>query len=103
MEAAIEHLSGVREVAAFAVPSEIAGAEDEVMLAIVPKANSELTVAQVAAHASRHLPRFAQPRYIELMAELPKTPTEKVQKQTLRRRGVGPATIDLQAHSTVSA
>jgi len=98
VEEAMKRLSGVHEVAAFAIPSEIAGAEDEVMLAVVPTANSGLTVVQIAEHAAHHLPRFAQPRYIELMSELPKTPTEKIRKQSLRRRGLTPATIDLAAN-----
>jgi crotonobetaine/carnitine-CoA ligase len=95
VEAAMKRLDGVLEVAAFAVPSEIAGAEDEVMLAVVPQAGCGLTVAEIAAHAAAALPRFAQPRFIELMSELPKTPTEKIRKQVLRRRGVSPATVDL--------
>jgi carnitine-CoA ligase len=97
VEAAMQRLEGVREVAAFAIPSEIAGAEDEVMLAIVPHEGSGLTVDRIVEHAARNLPRFAQPRYVELMEDLPKTPTEKIRKQWLRGRGVGPATVDLAA------
>jgi crotonobetaine/carnitine-CoA ligase len=41
------------------------------------------------------MPRFAQPRYVEFMASLPKTGTEKVRKAELRSVGVGPGTIDL--------
>lgn len=95
VEQAMRRLAGVREVAAFGVPSDIAGAEEEVMLAIVPEPGVPLTAGMVRAHARRHLPRFAEPRYVEFVSELPKTPTEKVRKTLLRARGVGPATIDL--------
>jgi crotonobetaine/carnitine-CoA ligase len=95
VENALRKLPGVREVAAFGVPSDIAGAEEEVMLAIVPDPAAGLTPALVRDHARRHLPRFAEPRYVEFVTELPKTPTEKVRKSLLRARGVGPATIDL--------
>jgi crotonobetaine/carnitine-CoA ligase len=41
------------------------------------------------------MPRFAQPRYVEFMAGLPKTGTEKVRKAELRSVGVNLRTIDL--------
>lgn len=40
------------------------------------------------------LPYFAVPRFIEFRAELPKTPTGKVQKEVLRAEGVTAATWD---------
>lgn len=97
VEAAMRGLAGVKEVAAFAVPSDVTGAEEEVMLAIVPRGGADLTERQVAAYARSHLPRFAQPRYVELMDALPRTPTEKVQKQLLRKRGVTAAAVDVSA------
>jgi crotonobetaine/carnitine-CoA ligase len=39
-------------------------------------------------------PYFFVPRYVELMSELPQTPTGRVQKYKLRERGVTPATWD---------
>ena len=97
LEAAMRGMDGVKEVAAFAVPSDVTGAEEEVMLAIVPLPGAHLTARDVAAYAGRHLPRFAQPRYVELMDTLPRTPTEKVQKQVLRQRGVTAAAVDVSA------
>jgi carnitine-CoA ligase len=99
VEAAMRALPGVKEIAAFAVPSNIVGAEEEVMLVIVPHEGAELNVAAVAAHARTHLPRFAQPRYVEFAGSLPKTPTEKVRKEVLRRRGVTTATQDISGLS----
>ena len=97
VEAAMRGLSEVKEVAAFAVTSEIVGAEEEVMLAIVPHEGVNLSAAQVADYARANMPRFAVPRYVEIVDALPKTPTEKVQKQVLRKRGVTAATVDLSA------
>lgn len=94
VEAAIERLPGVAEAAAYAVPSGIDGGEDEVMLAVVPAEGATLDPAAIAAHAETELPRYAQPRFIEIVPELPKTPTAKVQKAKLRERGVGPSTWD---------
>jgi carnitine-CoA ligase len=40
------------------------------------------------------MPRFAVPRYVRLMGELPKTPTARVEKYKLRDQGVTPDTVD---------
>lgn len=91
VEAAIGRLEGIEEVAAFAVPSDIAGGEDELMLAIVQKPGMALAPETVATFGDGVLPRFATPRYIELLPELPKTATGKVQRAVLRKRGPGQA------------
>jgi crotonobetaine/carnitine-CoA ligase len=97
VESAISRLVGVAEVAAFGVPSGIAGGEDEIMLAVVPAGGGTLDPRAVAEHAGRVLPRFAQPRFIEVVDSLPKTSTAKVRKAALRSRGVTPATWDRQS------
>lgn len=94
VESAVARLGGVVEVAAYAVPAGEEGTEDEVMLAVVVDPGSGLDAAAVAGHADRVLPRFAQPRYVEVVEELPKTPTAKVRKQQLRTRGVTEGTWD---------
>ena len=58
------------------------------MLAVVVDPGSGLDAAAVAGHADRVLPRFAQPRYVEVVEELPKTPTAKVRKQQPAPAGV---------------
>lgn len=100
VEMAISRLDGVAEVAAYAVPAGPEGTEDEVMLAVVPgagPAGNALDGAKVAAFADSVLPRFARPRYIDVVQAIPKTPTEKVRKSELRRRGVTVGTWDREA------
>jgi crotonobetaine/carnitine-CoA ligase len=87
VEAVIAGLPGVKEVAAYAVPADVPGGEDEVMLAIVPEAPERFDSAALVAQADARLPRFAQPRFVELVSELPKTATGKVQRAVLRKRG----------------
>jgi crotonobetaine/carnitine-CoA ligase len=87
IEAAFATLGGVAEVAAYAVPSEIRGGEDEVMLAVVPAPGGSPTPEAVAAHAERTLPKFARPRFVAVLDALPKTATGKVQRAVLRKRG----------------
>ena len=50
--------------------------------------------ADVAAWCDARMPAFMVPRYFDTLAELPRTPTEKVRKKELRERGVGPGTWD---------
>jgi crotonobetaine/carnitine-CoA ligase len=97
VERAMGQLEGVAEVAAFAVPAEFPGGEDEVMLAIVPEAGVRLEIEALVRHAERVLPAFAQPRYISIVDALPKTPTAKVQKAKLREQGVTASTWDREA------
>ena len=67
------------------------------MLAVVLMSGASLTPSIIFDHASNVLPRFARPRFVELVSELPKTATGKVQRAQLRKRGVGPATWDVDA------
>ncbi len=70
------------------------------MLAVVPKPGIDPTSRIIADHASKVLPRFARPRFIELVSELPKTATGKVQRAQLRKRGVSPASWDADGKSS---
>ena len=97
VESAVAALEGVAEVAAYAVPSIPAGTEDEVMLAVVPAPGVSLDCAELVQRVDSVLPRFARPRYVEVVDELPRTPTAKVRKAELRRRAVTPSTWDREA------
>lgn len=92
VEAAIASIAGIEEVAAFAVPSDIEGGEDEIMIAVTGAAVPD--PALIAEEAQRLLPRYAWPRFIERLDSLPKTSTGKVRKEALRSRGVSPDTFD---------
>ncbi|MFJ3026555.1 hypothetical protein ACIPH4_37175 [Streptomyces tendae] len=89
----------VAEAAAFPVPSALA--EDEVMVAVVPRPDRVLDPAQVARHCAGELPAFAVPRYVDVVAALPLTETGKVRKSVLRERGVTGGTWDRCRHDPV--
>mgnify|MGYP003575700276 CR=1 FL=1 len=97
IEMSFADIPEIAEIAAYPVPSDIAGGEDEIMLAIVCHPGAKLSPADIATHASRRMPRYAQPRYLDFVASLPKTGTEKVRKTDLRNAGVTSETIDLMA------
>ncbi len=102
VEQVLQAHPGVAAVAVYPVRSELA--EDEVMAAVVPHdtadtaadsaADSAALVAELWAFCDSRLPYFAVPRFIELMAELPRTENGKVQKFRLRERGVGAGALD---------
>ncbi len=87
IEAVIAALPEVAEVAAYAVPSDVPGGEDEIMLAIVAPRGTPALLNEIACEAERLLPRFAKPRYLKLLDALPKTMTGKVQRALLRAAG----------------
>lgn len=87
VEAAVGSLPGVAEVAAYAVPSDIPGEEDEVMLALVLTPGHEVPLEKLGEQADALLPRFASPRFIRQMNELPKTSTGKIQRAVLKKEG----------------
>ena len=72
----------VAEVAAFAVPSEMA--EDEVMVTVVRAPGAELDERALIDYARTRMPYFMVPRYVEFRASLPRTPTHKIEKFRLR-------------------
>ncbi len=85
---------GIAEVAVVAVPADQEAGEDEVLAVIVAEQGAEIDAPDVWAFAERRLPYFAVPRYLRFMAELPKTPSEKVRKVELRAAGVATGTHD---------
>ena len=98
IEAVVVAMPMVAEVAAYAVPSDIPGGEDEVMLAIVAPEGTPDLLEEIARAADQLLPRFAKPRYLKLLDELPKTMTGKVQRAVLRGAGIHGA-LDREAPS----
>ncbi len=85
----------VASVAVYPVRSELA--EDEVMAALVLAEGQYVEPAALAHFCESRLPYFAIPRYIDLVADLPRTENGKVQKYKLRERGVTASTWERPA------
>ncbi len=86
--------AGVAESAVVGVPSAVPGGEEEIKAYIVTKPGALLAPPELLEFCVERMPRFAIPRYVEFLNELPKTQTGKVKKQELRARGVTAATWD---------
>lgn len=85
----------VREAAVIPVRSEFA--EDEVMAVISLAEGARLDPAELLAFLEPRMAHFMIPRYVRVVADLPKTPTNKVQKHLLRDEGVTDDTWDRSA------
>jgi crotonobetaine/carnitine-CoA ligase len=92
IESAVNLHPSVKESAAVGVPSELG--EEEVMLAVVARPGATITPEDILTFCKSRLAYFAMPRFIEVMDELPKTATQKIQHGLLKARGVSERTWD---------
>ncbi|QQS14336.1 MAG: AMP-binding protein [Rhodospirillales bacterium] len=95
VEAEIGAHPDVREVAVVGVPSELG--EDDVLAVVAPVEGRVVDPAALIEHLRPRMAHFMIPRYVRMLPELPKTPTQKVQKHLLRGDGVTPDTWDREA------
>jgi crotonobetaine/carnitine-CoA ligase len=94
IESVVAAHPAVEECAAVGVPSELG--EHDVELVAVP--GGALTEAELFAFCLDGLPYYMVPRYVELVDELPKTPSLRVQKFRLREAGATEGTWDCERH-----
>ena len=95
VEQAVTRHPAVTETAAVAVRSDLT--EDEVKICVTLHPGAEVTHEELLAHCIEYIPYFAVPRYIEIVAELPRTPSGRVEKYRLRDAAVTEATWDCEA------
>jgi crotonobetaine/carnitine-CoA ligase len=86
----------IREAAAVAVRSDVG--EDDVMVVVALNAGHDYAPADLIRFLADRMAHFMVPRYIRVLDDLPKTPTQKVEKHLLRADGVTPDTFDREAH-----
>jgi crotonobetaine/carnitine-CoA ligase len=92
VEAEIGAHPKVRETAVVGVPSEFG--EDEVMAVVAAVPGADIDPVEIISFLTPRLPHFMVPRYIRFMTDLPKTPTQKVEKHVLRAEGITRDTWD---------
>ena len=83
VELIISRHPSILEVAAVPVSSELG--EDDVMVYVVLKTGEALTHAEVVHFAAENMSYFMVPRFVEFIDELPKTPSEKLEKYKLKK------------------
>lgn len=95
VEQEIRAFPGVKEAAAIGVQSD--KTEDEVMACIMPAEGHAIEPVALTEFLVQRLPHYMVPRYIRIMPDLPRTPTQKIQKYSLRDEGVTADTWDREA------
>jgi crotonobetaine/carnitine-CoA ligase len=82
----------VLESAAHAVSCELG--EDEVKITIVARQGEQPKPEEILDYCQGKMARHAIPRYVEFVASLPKTETQRIQYAELKKRGITPGTWD---------
>jgi len=95
IEIEVAAFADVREVAAYGV--DLPGGEQEVMVCVSPQPGVEVDPKALIEFLIPRMAHFMVPRYVRVEAELPKTPTNKIQKVDLRSQGVTNLTWDREA------
>lgn len=68
---------------------------DEEVMAALELASPDDDPGKVVRDVAGNLPRYAVPRFVRAVTEMPRTPTLKVQKAVLKAEGITPDTHDL--------
>ncbi|MPY94056.1 MAG: AMP-binding protein [Acidimicrobiia bacterium] len=106
IEQVLNDHAAVLESAAVGVRVEGAGGEEEIKACVVlagsgadgtGPAGAGFEPADLLDWCQQRMPRYAVPRYVEVVAALDKTPSGKVRKQALRDAGVASSTWDREA------
>ncbi len=95
VEAVINAHPAVLESCVVGVPSDVG--EEEVKAVVVLKPGQTVAEAELIAFCEPRLAYFAIPRYIAFRTELPKTPSERVEKYKLKVEGITPDCWDREA------
>ncbi|MEI6704622.1 MAG: AMP-binding protein, partial [Deltaproteobacteria bacterium] len=83
LENEVQLIEGVAVAAAIGVPSQVG--EEDVKVVATRSPNSKLSEQDLIELLAARLPRFMVPRYVEWVADFPRTPTQKIQKAVLRQ------------------
>ena len=92
LENEVQLIEGVAVAAAIGVPSQVG--EEDVKVVATRSPNSKLSEQDLIELLAARLPRFMVPRYVEWVADFPRTPTQKIQKAVLRQGWETPSTWD---------
>lgn len=95
VENEITAFPSVREAAAVGVPSELG--EDEVLVVVSAVEGETIDPLALFNFLQPRMAHFMLPRYIRVIPELPRTPTQKIMKHLLRKEGVTRDTWDREA------
>jgi carnitine-CoA ligase len=79
---------GIDLCAAFPIPAQ-EGDEDDIVVYAVRKSGETLSEEDLRAWARAEMPKFMWPKYIRFLEDLPRTPTNRVEKYRLKAKILG--------------
>jgi crotonobetaine/carnitine-CoA ligase len=68
------------------VPSELG--EDDVMIWVKPREGVELDLKELIHHCADNMAYFMVPSYVDVVDNIPRTGTFRVQKTSMKKQGV---------------
>jgi carnitine-CoA ligase len=92
LEAELMAFGPVADAAAVGVPSEVS--EDDVLAVLVAGPGETVDPVELIEFMRPRVPHYMVPRYIRLVDDLPRTPSNKVEKFKLRAEGITADTWD---------
>jgi crotonobetaine/carnitine-CoA ligase len=92
VERIVNQHPAVLESAAIAVASELS--EDDVKIVVVLKKGEPLRAEELLQFCESRMAYFMVPRFVEFRDDLPKTPTQRIEKYKLQAEGNTPETWD---------
>lgn len=95
VEQVLQSHPAVEAAAVYAVRSELA--EDEVMAALLFKPGQQASPEALLDHCQPRMPYFSVPRYVRILAVMPRTENGKIRKFGLREEGVTADTWDRES------
>jgi crotonobetaine/carnitine-CoA ligase len=102
VETVVRSHPSVAECAVIGVKADEEGGEDEVKACIVLNDGQPATPEEIVRWCDDRMPPSMIPRFIEFMAILPQTPSQKIRKKELRDQGVTVNTWDRRLASSSS-
>jgi len=70
------------------------------MIAVVVRPEATFDALELTEFCAQRMAQHMVPRYVDTIAVLPRTPTEKVRKNALRERGITATTWDRERPSS---
>ena len=95
VEREVKAFAAVEDAAAVAVPSE--HGDQDILVVVSPLGSAEIVPEELIEFLRARMPHFMVPRYVRVMHEMPRTPSNKIRKADLRSEGVTADTWDREA------
>ncbi len=97
VEAVLDAHPAIAESAVIGVSANDMGGEQEVKAFIIFKPGAHASFEEIIKWCDDRMPHFMVPRFLEVLDELPRTPTQKVKKKELREREASGAVWDRES------